>query len=409
MGARVPIALSLDGLHLAGGHPSTFAIRAFALPDCATSLTAGDGEVYLLVNPVAAGTNTREYHVEVFDPTTGGAEITAPVVLQNIGSAVADTDMTFGNGSLWLYGGTPGSADRGPASRRITGQVVSPIVNAVLRSAASIPPSPPTGPGRGSGADRAARRSSTGRPPDADHRERTSSFTQPTSDSRSCGWRPSAAGSGPAWRPVRTKSRATKVTTRLVALDDSGNVAVRSPSEPVGLFPAEAPRRTAGLWDVQYAAELRRPRTPARHRPRRQARRVRSRMLASPPGACDQEDGGSELAVDGAGRLRAAPDGRAWCGRPLPGRHLTADRAPPARRAARPRPLATTRPSTCRALMKPCATAWPMKLSRSSKKPSTLRMPHRLLWRPELGPGHGLHELLVGAKAARQHDEGVGQ
>ena len=27
----------------------------------------------------------------------------------------------------------------------------------------------------------------------------------------------------------------------------------------------------------------------------------------------------------------------------------------------------------------------------------------------ELGPGHRLHELLVGAEATRQHDEGVGQ
>ncbi|HEY6472750.1 MAG TPA: hypothetical protein VIY26_07650, partial [Acidimicrobiales bacterium] len=109
--------------------PSTLATRAFALPDCPTDVAAGNGEVYLLVNAVEGETNTRAYHVEVFDPSTGLAQVLAPVVLQNVGSAVAHTDLTFGDGSLWLYGyatGTPEVVRIAPGS----GTVESTIVNA---------------------------------------------------------------------------------------------------------------------------------------------------------------------------------------------------------------------------------------------------------------------------------------
>ena len=126
LGARAPSALT--GCDLWEVTPSTLATRAFALPDCPTDVSAGDGEVYLLVNVVEGDTNTRAYHVEAFDPATGLAQVLAPVVLQNVGSAVAHTDLSFGDGSLWLYGyatGTPEVVRISPVSGAVEGTIVN--------------------------------------------------------------------------------------------------------------------------------------------------------------------------------------------------------------------------------------------------------------------------------------------
>jgi hypothetical protein len=292
LGARALSALT--GCDLWEVTPSTLATRAFALPDCPTDVAAGNGDVYLLVNVIEGDTNTRAYHVEVFDPASGSAQVLAPVVLQNVGSAVAHTDLTFGDGSLWLYGYATGAPEVVRISPQ-SGAVVSTIVNA-----------PPIGGLYPAVAADAAGAWLGGGPggtaqldwvPAGTTAARATSYAAPTANSAIL-WL--AAHGGRVWAGVATYTEGahtTSVTTRLVALADDGTVAVRSGSEPVGLFPAVA---TPGgrLWGVQYAQKCGGaeellaidPSTATSHA---------AAALASPPGACNNEDGGSELAAVG--------------------------------------------------------------------------------------------------------------
>jgi hypothetical protein len=109
---------------------STLASQSYALLQCATGIASGNGRVYLLVNQAELPSNTRDYHVEVFDPATGTAQVFPAVVLQNVGSAVAHTDLSFGAGSLWLYGYSLGGTNEVVQISPQTGGVESTIPNA---------------------------------------------------------------------------------------------------------------------------------------------------------------------------------------------------------------------------------------------------------------------------------------
>ena len=71
---------------------------------CASYVTTGDGRIYLVATQGLAAANVRAYHVEVFDPATHVAQVLSPVVLSNVGSAIAHMGFTYGDGALWLYG-----------------------------------------------------------------------------------------------------------------------------------------------------------------------------------------------------------------------------------------------------------------------------------------------------------------
>jgi hypothetical protein len=292
LGARAPSALT--GCDLWEVTPSTLATRAFALPDCPTDVSAGDGEVYLLVNVVEGDTNTRAYHVEAFDPATGLAQVLAPVVLQNVGSAVAHTDLTFGDGSLWLYGyatGTPEVVRISPVSGAVEGTIVNaPPIGGLYPAVAADAAGAWLGGGPGGTAqlDWVPANTTTAR---------ATSYAAPTANSAIL-WL--AAHGGRVWAGVATYTqgaRITSVTTRLVALSDDGSVAVRSGSEPVGLFPAVA-TPDGRLWGVQYARKCGGAEELLAIDPTTATSRAAG-SLASPPNACDNEDGGSELAVVG--------------------------------------------------------------------------------------------------------------
>ncbi len=244
------------------------------------------------------------------------------MVLQNVGSAVAHTDLTFGDGSLWLYGyatGTPEVVRISPVSGAVEGTIVNaPPIGGLYPAVAADAAGAWLGGGPGGTAqlDWVPANTTTAR---------ATSYAAPTANSAIL-WL--AAHGGRVWAGVATYTqgaRTTSVTTRLVALSDDGNVAVRSGSEPVGLFPAVA-TPDGRLWGVQYARKCGGRRGTARDRPdHRHVTRRRARWPRR-PNACDNEDGGSELAVDRAGRLRAAH--RGGPARPSStGRHdLTADR-----------------------------------------------------------------------------------
>jgi hypothetical protein len=106
--------------------------RFLPLPSCAVDVTAGDGMIYLLAQQGSAEANIRQMHVESFDPRTGAATVMAPVVMGIVGSAIAHTDFTYGEGSLWLYG--EDQALGGPTVVRI-----SPLTGLPLGTVTSVP------------------------------------------------------------------------------------------------------------------------------------------------------------------------------------------------------------------------------------------------------------------------------
>jgi hypothetical protein len=292
LGARAPSTLTACDLWEVT--PSTLATRAYALPDCPTDVAAGNGEVYLLTNAVEGSTNTRAYHVEVFDPATGLAQVLGPVVLQNVGSAVAHTDLTFGDGSLWLYGyamGTPEVVRISPESGAVESTIANaPPIGGLYPTVAADAAGAWLGGGPGGTAQ-------LDWVPAGTATARGTSYVAPTANSAIL-WL--AAHGGRVWAGVATYvqgARTTSTTTRLVVLGDDGSVAVRSESEPVGLFPAVA-TPDGRLWGVQYAPKCGGPEELLAINPSTAATGGAG-TLAAPPGACNNEDGGSELAVVG--------------------------------------------------------------------------------------------------------------
>ena len=301
-----PSSSSFTDCALWGFDPSTLAARSFALPQCATGITSGNGRVYLLVNLTQPGTGTRDYHVEVFDPATGTAQVLAPVVLQNVGSAVAHTDFTFGDGFLWLYGYALGQ----PEVVRIapdTGDVESTIDNppeiggvypAVVADAAGVW----LGGGPGGPAQLEWVHAGSG----------TTTSMSLVSGGRTDSVQWLSALGGRVWAGVAKFSGSpgtTKVSTSLVALTDDGRVAVRSPREPVGLFPLVA---TPGghLWEVVYAQSCGEPERLLEVNPSTGVTRTAA-SLDRPAGACYDEDGGSELVSIGRNVFVLFPAGQA--------------------------------------------------------------------------------------------------
>ena len=275
--------------------PSTLETQSYALPQCATDITSGQGRVYLLVNQVQPDTNTRDYRIEVFDPATLSAQLLPPVVLQNIGSAVAHTDLSFGDGSLWLYGYALGGKNEVVQISPDSGGVESTIGNApeiggiypavVANSAGEW-----LGGGPGGTAELEWVRAGTG----------TATNLTLVTGGRTGSILWLSATAGRVWAGVAKYGGApgtTRVTTRLVALDDQGHVAVHSPAEGVGLYPLVA-TPDGHLWDVEYPSRCTGSETLLEINPTTGVSRAAA-SLAAPPAVCDDEEAGSELAAIG--------------------------------------------------------------------------------------------------------------
>ena len=147
---------------LGGGHAGHHDDNAGLPAASATYITAGDGLLYLVAETTSPANNVRAYHVEVFDPVTSQGQVLSPVVLSNVGSAIAHMGFIYGDGALWLYGYSYPAAE--PAVVQI-----SPATGAVERTIRSVPEIGGTFPtvaadraGPGSAAVRAGRRGSTG-------------------------------------------------------------------------------------------------------------------------------------------------------------------------------------------------------------------------------------------------------
>ena len=294
LGSRSPSTFTDCGLERFD--VSTLASQSYPLPQCATGIASGNGKVYLLVNQVELPSNTRDYHIEVFDPVTGAAQVLPPVVLQNVGSAVAHTDLSFGDGSLWLYGYSIGGSSEVVQISPQTGGVQSTIPNAPEIGGvypAVVATSAGQWLGGGPGGSALLERVQTG--------SGAATNTRLVTGGRSGSILWLSAAAGRVWAGVAKyygTPGTTTLTTRLVALNEQGHVAVRSPWESVGLYPVVATPDNR-LWDVEYPARCEGSVRLLEISPSTGVSHSAARLLA-PPEVCNDEDAGSELAAIGS-------------------------------------------------------------------------------------------------------------
>ncbi len=273
--------------------PTTLSTRMFALPACATDIAAGGGRVYLVTAEYARGANAQPLHIDVFDPRDGKARILSPVVLSVVGSAIAHTDFTYGDGALWLYGE---QMLAGPEVVRIS--PATGAVTATLEPAVAIGGIDPAVAANDAGLWIAG---GPGGPPGIEWVPGGTGVTTtafPGTASSSVGWL-SAVG-GLVWAGVSQYGGAgtpASDLTHLVALDHNGNVAVTSASELIGEFPLVS-TPDGSLWGLAYIGTCGHPEELLQVDPSTGSSHPSVALRASPQ-ACDDAGVGSQLASVG--------------------------------------------------------------------------------------------------------------
>jgi hypothetical protein len=273
--------------------PDSMSTRMYPIPACASDIAAGAGRVYLVTAEFVRGTAaTQRLHIDVFDPRRGRARILSPVVMSVVGSSIAHTDFTYGDGSLWLYG-----------YQMLAGPQVVRISPTTGKVTATIEPAPAVG---GVYPDVAANDAGLwlaggpGGPPGVEWvRPGTEVTTTPyPGPSHSSVLWLSAVGDV-VWAGVEAYGTGPtpSVLTHLVALDHSGNVAVTSPSELTGEFPLLS-TPGGGLWGLAYVGACDGPEELLQVDPATGSSHPAAKLKA-PPEACDDEDGGTQLVAVG--------------------------------------------------------------------------------------------------------------
>ena len=277
--------------------PATMVSSRFALPACATYMAAGDGRLFLVAEALSAQNNVRAYHIEVFDPSTHLAQVLAPVVLSNVGSAIAHMGFTYGDGALWLYGYSYPAAE--PAVVRI-----SPTSGAVEATTSSVPqiggifPAVAAdnagtwlggGPGGPAGVEWVRPGAASG----------TTAYAGPADQNSSVLWL--SVVDDRVWAGIATY-RSTRgpgkisMTTHLVALLPDGSVAVTSPAEPTSDSPVVSTGDGARIWGLAVGGACTGPERLVQIDPA--SGRVRGATpLRTAPNGCDAGDGSLELAA----------------------------------------------------------------------------------------------------------------
>jgi hypothetical protein len=273
--------------------PDSMSTRLYPIPACAADIAAGGGRVYLVTAEFVRGTAaTQRLHVDMFDPHRGQARILSPVVMSVVGSSIAHTDFTYGDGSLWLYG-----------YQMLAGPQVVRISPTTGKVTATIEPAPAVG---GIYPDVAANDAGLwlaggpGGPPGVEwERQGTEVTTTPyPGPSHSSVLWLSAVGDV-VWAGVEAYGTGPtpSVLTHLVALDHSGNVTVTSPSELTGEFPLVS-TPGGGLWGLAYVGACDGPEELLQVDPATGSSDSAAKLKA-PPEACDDEDAGSQLVAVG--------------------------------------------------------------------------------------------------------------
>jgi hypothetical protein len=273
--------------------PTTMSTRTYALPACATDIAAGGGRVYLVTAEFVRGTAaTQRLHVDVFDPHDGKSRTLSPVVMSVVGSAIAHTDFTYGDGALWLDGD---QMLAGPQVVRISPETGG--VTATLKPAVAIGGIAPAVAANDAGLWVAG---GPGGPPGIESVRPGSEVPTtvfPGAAHSSVSWL-SAVGDE-VWAGVESYGAGATppILTNLVELDDTGHMVVTSPSELTGEFPLVS-TPDGSLWGLAYVGACGQPEELLHVDPATGSSHP-SVALQSPPQACDDAGEGSQLASVG--------------------------------------------------------------------------------------------------------------
>jgi hypothetical protein len=112
--------------------PATLRRQLYSLPGCGPDAAVAGGQIYLTNVTYVAGTNNEQLRIERFDTSTKQATVLTPVDLTVVGSGIAHTAMTYGDGSLWLWGYS-GAEGQDEVVQ------VSTTTGAVLRTVTGVP------------------------------------------------------------------------------------------------------------------------------------------------------------------------------------------------------------------------------------------------------------------------------
>jgi hypothetical protein len=224
--------------------PATLQTQVFPAVGSCPYVAVGDGHLYLTAVTYVGGTNSEEIRIESFDTVTHQASVLAPVVMTVIGSAIAHIALTYGEGSLWLYGFV--SPDSGVADVL----QISPATGAVLRTITGVPAIGGGHPAIAADAGGLWLAAGPGGGGYFDHLAPGATTLEPAAVAPKGGsilWL--AAIGHTEWAEVAVYGHQGRtVVTRLVAFDASGTEVLETPPEELGAGPVVGSDR--GLWAV---------------------------------------------------------------------------------------------------------------------------------------------------------------
>ena len=257
-------------------------------------VAVGKAHLYLTAVTYVKGTSdSKQIRLVRFDTTTGHATAMRPVDATVYGSEIAHTTMTYGNGSLWLYGSANTQGSRG-----VDVVQISPTTGAVIRTIIGVPDIGGTQPAIAANEGGLWLGGGAGGPPNLDwlapgSRTLSAVYTAPSPGSIL--WL-SAIGNK-VWAVVATyKNNGQVILIRLIAFDASGKVVVKSPPEQLG----DGPLVGSGdrLWTVGVGSNCKEPQRLWAV-DSSTGKSVGNTTLHSPIEPCLTENNGSQLAVVG--------------------------------------------------------------------------------------------------------------
>lgn len=112
-------------------NPISLRRQLYPVPGCGPDVAVHGREIYLTDVAYVKHSNNEQIRIERFDTATKRAAVLAPLDMTLGGSSIAHTAMTYGAGSLWLWGYAIGTGN--------TVAQISPWTGAVVRTIIGVP------------------------------------------------------------------------------------------------------------------------------------------------------------------------------------------------------------------------------------------------------------------------------
>jgi hypothetical protein len=112
-------------------NPTSLQRHLYPVPGCGPDAAVHGQEIYLTSVSYPKDSNNEQIRIERFDTATKRATVLAPLDMTLGGSSIAHTAMTYGAGSLWLWGYAIGTGN--------TVAQISPSTGTLVRTITGVP------------------------------------------------------------------------------------------------------------------------------------------------------------------------------------------------------------------------------------------------------------------------------